>query len=79
MQHAWERTGKSHGVRSGDLGCQLCKDRCNFFLWGYVKDIIYRPSLPRHLQELSQRIITVLTAIEEDLLEKVWHEFDCRF
>jgi hypothetical protein len=45
---------------------------CEFFLWWYVKDTVYRPPLPPEHQELRQLIITAVTAIEEDLLEKVW-------
>jgi hypothetical protein len=51
---------------------------CDFFLWGYVKCTAYRTSLPHDLQELRQRIITAVTATEEDLLEKVWQELDYR-
>jgi hypothetical protein len=39
-----------------------------------MKDTVYKPPLPQDLQELRQLIITVVTAIEEDLLEKVWQE-----
>jgi hypothetical protein len=62
-------------MRSGNLEGQFRKD---FFLWGYVSDTVYRPPLPHDLQELRQRIITAVTAIEEDLLEKVWQELDYR-
>jgi hypothetical protein len=50
----------------------------DFFLWDYVKDTVYRSPLPHDLQELRQRIITAVTTIEEDLLEKVWQELDYR-
>jgi hypothetical protein len=46
--------------------------------WVYVKDTVCRPSLPHHLQDLRQRIITSVTAIEEDLPKKVWQELDYR-
>jgi hypothetical protein len=49
-----------------------------FFSLGDVKDTVYRPPPPHDLQELRQRIITAVTAIEEDLLEKVWQELDYR-
>jgi hypothetical protein len=35
-----------------------------------MNDSVYRPPLPHALQELKQRIITAVTTIEEDLLEK---------
>ena len=31
---------------------------CNFFLSGYVKGLVYVPSLPANLEELKQRITT---------------------
>jgi hypothetical protein len=62
-----ERSRTGHG----DLAGLTPSD---FFLWGYVKDAIYRPPLPRDLQELRQRIITAVTAIQEELLEEVWRE-----
>jgi hypothetical protein len=40
------------------------------------EDIVYSPPLPHNLQELRQRVITVVTAIEEELLQKVWQELD---
>jgi hypothetical protein len=50
----------------------------HFLLWGFEKDTVYRPPLPHNLQELRQRIITLVTAIGEDLLEKVWQELGYR-
>jgi hypothetical protein len=47
-------------------------------LWGYVEGTVYRPPLPHDPQELRQRIITAVTAIEEDLLQNVWQELDYR-
>jgi hypothetical protein len=37
-----------------------------------MKGTVYRPPLLHGVQELRQRIITAVKAIEEDLLEKVW-------
>jgi hypothetical protein len=48
--------------------------RNNFFLWGYVMNTVCGPPVPHDFHELMQRIITSVTAIEEDLLEKVWQE-----
>jgi hypothetical protein len=45
---------------------------CGFFLWGYVKDVVYVPPLPNDLQELRQRIITDVATINRDMLERVW-------
>ena len=34
---------------------------CDFFLLGFVKDNVYVPPLPQNLEELKNRIRTVLT------------------
>jgi hypothetical protein len=51
---------------------------CDFFLWGYVKDVVYVPPLPNDLQELIQHIIAAVATINRDMLEKVWTEMDYR-
>lgn len=51
---------------------------CDFLLCGYVKDAVYRQPLSHDLQEIRQRVITAVTALEEDLLEKAWEEVDYR-
>jgi hypothetical protein len=48
------------------------------FLWRYVKDTVNRPPPPHGLKELRRRIITAVTATEENLLEKVWQELHYR-
>jgi hypothetical protein len=49
---------------------------CDFFLWGYVKDVVYVPPPPNDLQELRHHIITAVTTINRDMLERVWTELD---
>jgi hypothetical protein len=51
---------------------------CDFFLWGYMKDKVFVPPLPRSLPELRQRITTVIVSIIWDNLHKGWDEFDYR-
>jgi hypothetical protein len=41
---------------------------CDFFLWWYVKDVVYVPPLPNDLQELRQRIIAAVATINRDML-----------
>jgi hypothetical protein len=48
-----------------------------FFLWGYIKDKVFVPPVPVTLDDLKQRITTA-TAGVEDLLTRVWQEFDYR-
>jgi hypothetical protein len=51
---------------------------CDFFLWGYVKDKVYVPPLPRELPELQQRIVAAVDTIDVDQLQRVWQELDYR-
>jgi hypothetical protein len=51
---------------------------CDFFLWGYVKDRVYVPPLPRDLPELRLRIMDAVANIDVHMLERVWQELDCR-
>jgi hypothetical protein len=51
---------------------------CDLFLWGYVKDTVYVPPLPRNLQELQNRIVAALGGVTMDMLQRVWEEIDCR-
>jgi hypothetical protein len=47
-------------------------------LWGYVKDNVYVPPLPRYLQELQNRIVAALGGLTTDILQQVWEEIDYR-
>ena len=49
---------------------------CDFFLWGFVKDSFYVPTLPLSLKELRDRIKHALQTITAELLHQVWDEFD---
>jgi len=51
---------------------------CNFFLWGFVKDSVYIPPLPRPLNKLRDQIMHALQTITADKLHRVWDEFDYR-
>jgi hypothetical protein len=51
---------------------------CDFFLWEYVKDVVYVPPFPNDLQELRQRIIAAVATINRYMLENVWTEMDYR-
>ena len=51
---------------------------CDFFLWGYVKDRVFVPSLPVSLNELKQCITTAVASVDEDTLRSVWTELDYR-
>jgi len=49
---------------------------CDFLLWGYIKDHVYVPPIPRDLPLLRQRIVKAVVAIDSQMLHCVWHEFD---
>jgi hypothetical protein len=40
---------------------------CDFFLWGYLKDRVYVPSLPQNLEELKRRIREATTTVTEGM------------
>jgi hypothetical protein len=48
------------------------------FLWGYVKDKVFVPPVPVTLDDLKQRITTATAGVDEDMLTRVWQEFDYR-
>ena len=43
----------------------------DFFLWGYVKDIVYRTKV-RDITDLKQRISDAIATIDEDMLQRAW-------
>jgi len=51
--------------------------RCDFFLWGYVKDQVY-VHLAASIPELKVRIRTAIDTITADMLQTVWNERDYR-
>ena len=51
---------------------------CDFFLWGFVKEAVYVPSLPTTLDDLKNRITTAVNSVTQDILLRVWNEFSYR-
>jgi hypothetical protein len=51
---------------------------CDFFLWGYVKDTVYVPPLPRNSQQLQNRTVAALGGVTRDMLQRVWQEIHYR-
>ena len=43
-----------------------------------VEDRVFVPPLPVSLNELKQRITTVVASVDEDMLRSVWTELDYR-
>ena len=51
---------------------------CDYFLWGYVKDRVIVPPLPRDLDYLKVPIIAAVTNIDAPMLKRVWQELEYR-
>ena len=49
----------------------------DFFLWGYVKNRVYRTPV-RDVETLQSRIIEVLATVNEEMLENTWREIEYR-
>ena len=47
------------------------------FLWGYVKDRVYRTPV-RDVETLQSRIIEVLATVNEEMLENTWRKIEYR-
>ena len=50
---------------------------CDFFLRGYVKELVFVPPLPANIEEMKQRITAALETVTKDMLQRVWHELEC--
>ena len=51
---------------------------CDLFLWGFMKDNVYIPPLPKTLSELRERINTAIKSVTQNMLERVWREWEYR-
>jgi hypothetical protein len=49
----------------------------DFFLWNYVKDIVYRTKV-RDITNLKQRITDVIATTDEGRLQRTWQEIEYR-
>jgi hypothetical protein len=49
----------------------------DFFLWGYVKDIVYKTKI-RDINDLKERIIDAIATVDEAMLERTWMEIEYR-
>ena len=49
----------------------------NFFLWGYVKDIVYRTKF-RDINDLQHLIIEAIDTVTVDMLARTWQEIEYR-
>lgn len=49
---------------------------CDFFLWRFVKGLVYVPPLPKDVDELKARITEAVATIDNAVLQRVWQELD---
>ncbi|GBL85010.1 hypothetical protein AVEN_42252-1 [Araneus ventricosus] len=49
----------------------------DFFLWGFVKNIVYKTPVPS-LDELKRRIVTAIQNVTPQMLENTWREIEFR-
>jgi hypothetical protein len=47
----------------------------DFFLWGYVKDIVYKTRVTT-LEELQLRIVATIETVTPEMLENIWREIE---
>ena len=52
--------------------------RCDFFLWGYVKGLVFVSPLPANIEEMKQRITAALETVTKDILQRIWHKLQHR-
>ena len=51
---------------------------CDFFLRGFVKNNVDVPPLPKTLPELRERFNTAIGSVTQNMLERVWREWEYR-
>ena len=49
----------------------------DFFLWGYVKDVVYRTKV-KDISDLKERITAAVNTIDEEMLRRTWTEIEYR-
>jgi hypothetical protein len=61
-----------------EVAFSLTRSPCVIFLWGYVKELVFVLPLPLDTNELKLRLVTILEAIDRNVLERVWDGLDYR-
>lgn len=51
---------------------------CDFFVWGYMKSLVYRSGPVPNIQALKKRIQDAFTVINDDMREAVFHAYTDR-
>ena len=47
----------------------------HFFLWGYIKNIVYAEKI-RNIQQLQERITSDIETVTRDMIQKTWQEVE---
>ena len=50
---------------------------CDFFLWGFVKDVVYNTQVT-DLADLKARIVAAIQQIDVEMLERTWQNLEYR-
>ena len=48
-----------------------------FFLWGYIKNIVYAEKI-RNIRHLQERITSAIETVTRDTIQKTWQEIEFR-
>ena len=49
---------------------------CDFFLWGFVKGLVYLPPISRDADELKAQITKAVATIDNAMLGRIWQILD---
>ena len=49
----------------------------DFFLWGYIKNIVYAETI-WNIQHLQDRITSAIETVTRDMIQKTWQEIEFR-
>jgi len=49
----------------------------DFFLWGYIKNIVYAEKV-RNIQHLQERITSAIETVTRGMIQKTWQEIEFR-
>ena len=51
---------------------------CDFFLWGFVKQQVYRPPLPPIMKDLRFCVTETIVLVDGPILQRIWLEIEYR-
>ena len=61
----------------GHLEAQISLHLIFFFLWGYIKNIVYAEKI-RNNQHLQERITSAIEIVTPGMIQKTWQEKEFR-